>query len=253
MYVLNCDGGATADERRDLDQIRALGRPTLVCLNKVDLLRAGDRDAFVAATLDQLEVHPSDAVLTAFDPLPALAEHPIGVEDVRKWIHRTLDEQGKGLLFAKSLRNTAAACDVLIHTAAKRAAVAGALPVPGADATAVTAIQIKLLTDIATLHGKRIDRDLVLFILGEALAGSSKGFIRWAVNAAKTAGWIPGGQVVHIATSTLGASISAATTWGVGKAGVAFMQSQDGLKGPDIREIFNQAAFAWRDQHKVSP
>ena len=77
--------------------------------------------------------------------------------------------------------------------------------------------------------------------------------MRWAVNAAKTAGWIPGGQVVHIATSTLGASISAATTWGVGKAGVAFMQSQDGLKGPDIREIFNQAAFAWRDQHKVSP
>ena len=47
-----------------------------------------------------------------------------------------------------------------------------------------------------------------LFILGEILAGGSKGFIRWAMSALKTAGWIPGGQVAHIATSALGATIA---------------------------------------------
>ena len=246
VYVLNCDGGATIDERRDLDAIRALGRPTLVCLNKIDLIRPHQLDAFVERTLDQLGIDASDTVRTAFDPLPALSETPIGVGPVIAWIHRHLDDGGKGLLFAKTLRNRVAACDAIIATAARRAAVAGALPVPGADATAVTAIQVKLISDIAAIHNHRIDRDLVLFIMGEALAGGSKGFVRWAVNAAKTAGWIPGGQVVHIATSALGASISAATTWGVGKATIAFVQSGGKLTGKALREVFDTEAFNYR-------
>jgi len=247
VYVLNCDGGATIDERRDLDAIRALGRPVLVCLNKIDLIRSDDKAAFVAATLLQLGVDRGDAVLTAFDPLPVLSEEPIGVEEVLAWIHRHLEAEGKGLLFAKTLRNQALACDVLIRTAARRSAVAGAIPIPGADATAVTAIQIKLLTDIAAIHSHRIDRDLVLFIIGEALAGGSKGFVRWAVNAAKTAGFIPGGQIVHVATSALGASISAAATWGVGKAGVAFIQSGGELTAQALRDVFDAEAFRWRE------
>ena len=253
VYVLNCDGGATIDERRDLDAIRALGRPTLVCLNKIDLIRPHQQTAFVEATLEQLGVHRSDAVITAFDPLPALYDAPIGVDEVRSWIFRRLDQQGKGLLFAKTLRNRSAACDVLIGAAAKRAAVAGALPIPGADATAVTAIQVKLISDIAAIHNHRMDRDLVLFIIGEALAGSSKGFVRWAVNAAKAAGFIPGGQVVHVATSALGASISAATTWGVGRAAVAFIQSGGKLNGLALREIFDREAFAYRSLTSGEP
>lgn len=245
VYVLNCDGGATIDERRDLDAIRALGRPTLVCLNKIDLIRPHQQDVFIEATLEQLALDRSDAVITAFDPIPALFDEPIGVQEVRRWIHAKLDKQGKGLLFAKTLRNRSAACDVVIAAAAKRAAVAGALPIPGADATAVTAIQVKLISDIAAIHNHRIDRDLVLFIIGEALAGGSKGFVRWAVNAAKTAGFIPGGQVVHIATSALGASISAGTTWGVGRAAVAFIQSGGKLNGKALREIFDREAFSY--------
>lgn len=252
IYVLNCDGGATIDERRDLDAIRALGRPTLVCLNKIDLIRPLQLEEFVRKTLEQLGTDPSDAVRTAFDPMPAISPDPIGVDDVVRWIHRHLEDQGKGLLFAKTLRNRAAACDVMIRTAARRAAVAGAIPIPGADITAVTAVQVKLISDIASVHNHRIDKDLVLFILGEALAGSSKGFVRWAVEAAKTAGWIPGGQVVHMATSALGASISAAATWGVGKAAVAFVQSGGKIDGSAIRDIFDREAFSYRKIEKAS-
>ncbi|NCG18754.1 MAG: hypothetical protein GWP91_07055 [Rhodobacterales bacterium] len=247
VYVLNCDGGATIDERRDLDEIRALGRPTLVCLNKIDLIRETQREVFIERTLEQLGVDRQDAVVTAFDPLPALSEKPIGVDEVIGWIHSHLDEGGKGLLFAKHLRNRSRACDVIIRTAAKRGAMAGAIPIPGADATAVTAIQVKLISDIAALHNYRIDRDLMLFIIGEALAGGSKGFVRWAVNAAKAAGFIPGGQVVHIATSALGASIGAATTFGVGKAAVAFVQNGGKLTGDQLRLVFNKEAIAFRD------
>ena len=252
IYVVNADGGATIDERRDLDAIRSLGRPTLVCLNKIDLIRADRREAFVRATLVQLGVPEGGAVVTAFDPLPALADAPIGVEKVVAWIHQQLEESGKSLLFAKNLRNKAAACDVLIQAAAKKSAVAGALPLPGVDATAVTALQVKLITDIAAVHERRIDKDLVLFILGEALAGTSKGFVRWAVQAAKSAGWIPGGQVVHIATSALGATVAGGTTFGVGKAAVAFMQ-RGAMTGDELREVFDAEASSYRDVIDAGP
>jgi len=253
VYVVNCDGGATIDEREDLAQIRALGRPTLVCLNKIDLIRPERREDFVRATLVQLGVDETDAVVTAFDPLPALSDEPIGIDKVITWIHSHLEESGKALLFAKNLRNKAAACESVIQAAAKKSAMAGALPIPGADATAVTAVQVKLISDIAAIHNKRIDRDLVLFILGEALAGTSKGFVRWAVQAAKAAGWIPGGQVVTIATSALGATMAGATTFGVGKAAVAFMQRDGGLSGPELRAVFDAQASAYRDAEGDEP
>lgn len=246
VYVLNCDGGATIDEKNDLDAIRSLGRPTLVCLNKIDLIRPEHREDFVRQTRIQLGVKPEDTVVTAFDPLPVLSEEPIGVQKVVDWIHAHLIDDGKHLLFAKNLRNKAAACESIIQTASKRAAMAGAIPVPGADATAVTVIQVKLISDIAAVHDRRIDQDLMLFILGEALAGSSKGFVRWAVNALKAAGWLPGGQIVQVAISALGATIAGATTYGVGKAALRFIQRGGEMSGEELRTIFNEEAFAWK-------
>ncbi|MFT4979555.1 MAG: GTP-binding protein Era [Myxococcota bacterium] len=246
VYVVNSDGGATIDERRDLDTIRALGRPVLVCLNKIDLIRPEQRPAFTHATLAQLAVSPEDAVVTAFDPLPALSEEPIGVDEVIRWIYGVLADRGKALLFAKQVRNKAAACEPIIRSAARKAAVAGSLPLPGADMAAITAIQVQMITDIAAVFSTRIDTDVVLFILGETLAGTSKGFVRWAVSALKTAGWIPGGQLAELAVSALGATIASATTYGVGRAAVAFMQRDKNLTGSQIREIFDTAAFSYK-------
>jgi GTPase len=247
VYLLNCDGGATIDERRDLDAIRALGRPTLVCLNKIDLVRPHQREEFVTATIAQLAIQPEDAVVCAFDPLAVLSEEPVGVEHTIRWIHDHLIENGKDLLFAKYLRNRAAACESIIEAAAKRAAMAGALPVPGADVTAVTAIQVKLITDIAAVYSRRIDKDITFFIIGEALAGGSKGFIRWGINALKMAGWIPGGQIATVATSALGATVAGAATYGVGKVAVSFMQSGS-MGGDQIRTLFNNEAFSWKER-----
>lgn len=251
VYLLNCDGGATIDERRDLDAIRMLGRPTLVCLNKIDLIRPHQREMFVDATLRQLAVDPKDAVITAFDPLPALADEPIGVTPVVQWIHAHLEANGKALLFAKNVRNKTAACEAIIANAAKKAAVAGAIPLPGADITALSAVQMKLIYDIATVFGRQLEKDVVMFILAEVLAGTSKGFVRWALEAAKSAGWMPGGQVVTVASSALGASIAAGTTYGVGRAAVAFMARGGKMTGAQLREVFD--AEAEKFQHVPVP
>ena len=248
VYVVNCDGGATIDERRDLDAIRNLGRPVLVCLNKIDLIRPHQREEFVQTTLVQLGVERADAVVTAFDPLPALADEPIGVDAVIAWIHAKLDEQGKSLLFAKQLRNKAAACEVIIQTAAQRAAMAGAIPIPGADMAAVTAVQVKLITDIASIHDVRLDKDVAMFILAEALAGTSKGFVRWALSALKAGGWVPGGAVAEIAASALGATIAGAATYGVGKAAVSYMGKNKQMSGSELRAVFDAEATRWKER-----
>ncbi|MFK7928435.1 MAG: DUF697 domain-containing protein [Myxococcota bacterium] len=250
VYLLNADGGATIDERRDLDAIRAFGRPVLVCVNKIDLIREHERARFVEATLAQLSVDSKDAIVTAFDPMPALSPEPIGVNEVVRWIHHQLASAGKDLLFAKNLRNKAMACQAIIRTSARRSAMAGAIPMVGVDATAVTAIQVKLIADIAAVYGRKMDNDMALFILGEILAGGSKGFIRWAMSALKTAGWIPGGQIAHVATSALGATIAGATTYGVGRAAIVFMENGAEITGDELRAAFDAGAIHWKNDRE---
>ena len=250
LFLINADGGATADDRRNLDAVYALGRPVLVCVNKVDLIREHQRDELVRTTLTQLGVEPQDAVATAFDPLPMLAAAPIGAKETVAWIMRVLSQDGKSLLFAKQLRERAIACDAITRSCARKAALAGAIPTPGVDLAAVTALQVKMIGDIAAVYGANIDKDVALFIAGEALAGTAKGFARWAISALKAAGWIPGGQLGEIAGSAVGATVAGATTFGVGRAAVAYMEElQKGaaISPDELREVFDASAFAWRD------
>jgi len=248
IYVINADGGATIDEKTDLDRIRALERPTLVCFNKIDLIRPEQRADHIKSSLVQLGIGDDMVAVTAFDPMPALSPEPIGVDAVIHWIHHQLAKSGKALLFAKNLRNRSAACEPIIQAAARRAAMAGALPIPGADMTAVMAVQVAMITEIATVFDRQIDQEVILFVIAEALAGSTKGFVRWAVNAIKAAGWMPGGQIATMATSALGATIAGATTYGVGKAAIAFLQNDGQLTGDELRDVFDAEAFKYHER-----
>lgn len=251
VYVVNCEGGATIDEKRDLDAIRERGRPVLVALNKIDLIRASQRDEFVTATLAQLGVDAKDAVVCAFDPLPQLSPEPIGIDHVIEWIAERLNEGGKGLLFAKHLRNKAAACEPIIARAARTASVAGAVPIPGADLAAVTAVQVKLIRDIAEVHGIEVDREVAVFIIGQVLTGGMKGFLRWGVEALKTAGFIPGTQFAEGAILALGSVVAGASTYGVGKAAVAWMQRGGKIEVDALRNIFDLAAWDYKKRKEL--
>jgi GTP-binding protein Era len=246
VYVVNAEGGATIDEKRDLDLVRSRGRPVLVCLNKIDLIRPHERSAFVNATLAQLGVDPKDAVVCAFDPLPQLSEEPIGLGGVIAWIHEQLAASGKDLLFAKHLRNKAAACEPIIQQAARRASVAGAIPVPGADLAAVTALQVKMIRDISIVFEVPVDREVALFIIGEVLSGSMRGFVRWGIEGLKAAGWIPGTQIAEAAILGFSALVAGATTYGVGRSAVYYFQSDRKLDGDALRTVFDAAAWEYR-------
>ncbi len=252
VYVVNAEGGATIDERRDLDLVRKRSRPVLVCLNKIDLIRPAAREPFIVATLAQLGVERKDAVVCAFDPLPQLSADPIGVGEVISWIYHQLEASGKDLLFAKHLRNKAAACEPILQAAARNASLAGALPIPGADLAAVTAIQVKLIRDIAAVFEVPVDREVALFITGEVLSGSMRGFMKWGIEGLKVAGWIPGTQIAEAAILGLSALVAGATTYGVGRAAVGFFQSDRKLDGQGLRTLFDSAAWEYRRRSDAS-
>ncbi|MDP6932023.1 MAG: DUF697 domain-containing protein [Myxococcota bacterium] len=255
LYILNAEGGATRQCRDDLDSIRARARgtlPTLVCINKIDLIRPEQRDRFIENTLHQLGVERQNAVVCAFDPLPQISEQPLGVSEVIAWVHDHLADSGKDLLFAKHLRNKSAACEYIIQKAAKVAAAAGAIPVPGADLAAVGLIQVRMVEEIATIHDQRLERKVVVWLVGELLAGGSKGFIRWAIEALKAAGWLPGTQLVHVATSALGATIASACTIGIGHAAIRYMQADETPEIDELRQVFDTLATAYVSRQGVS-
>jgi GTP-binding protein Era len=189
-------------------------------------------------------------VVCAFDPLPQLSPDPIGVEFVVSWIHQQLAVRGKDLLFAKHLRNKALACEPVVQAAARNASIAGAVPIPGADLAAVTAIQVKLIRDIAEVFEVSVDKEVALFIIGEVLSGSMRGFVRWGVQALKSAGWIPGTQIAEAAILALGAMVAGGTTFGVGRAAIAYFQSGRTAGGDKLREVFDAAAWEYKKRRE---
>lgn len=95
VYVVNAQGGVQVRERDDHAACLRRGRPVLVVVNKVDTLREADRVKLVEDCQRKLGVDASNVVAAAFDPLPQLADSPIGVDAVQQWIATHLVALGK--------------------------------------------------------------------------------------------------------------------------------------------------------------
>lgn len=95
VYVVNAQGGVQARERDDHRLCVARERPVLAVVNKIDTLKESDRERYLADARQKLGVDARDFLAAAFDPLPQLAEAPIGVDAVRAWIEARLVELGK--------------------------------------------------------------------------------------------------------------------------------------------------------------
>lgn len=95
LYLVNAEGGVQARELADWSKCRATGKPVLAVVNKVDVLRPHQKDAFLADVRHKLSCPEEDFVAAAFDPLPQLSPVPIGREGVHAWLARRLIELGK--------------------------------------------------------------------------------------------------------------------------------------------------------------
>jgi GTP-binding protein EngB required for normal cell division len=95
VYVVNAQGGVQARELQDWRRCRESGRPALAVVNKIDTLRASDRERYLADARAKLDAAEEDFLAAAFDPLPQLSPEPIGLPPVRAWLHARLRALGK--------------------------------------------------------------------------------------------------------------------------------------------------------------
>lgn len=98
LMVVDINRGITDVEVKSLTSLANLGRPILVCLNKIDLPRPSDKENLVAAARARLQGENIDIIETAFDPDPRLHNgSPIGVLEVKQWVIDQLKQSGKDL------------------------------------------------------------------------------------------------------------------------------------------------------------
>ncbi|MDK9354838.1 50S ribosome-binding GTPase [Lelliottia sp. V106_10] len=72
----------------------APGKPLLICLNKIDLLRP-DADIAVLEQVAKKRLGNYPMLKTAFDPDPRLGQAPLGAHDIFVWICEQLEASGK--------------------------------------------------------------------------------------------------------------------------------------------------------------
>lgn len=94
LLVVDVNRGVSGHDVQTLEKLKAEGKPVLVCLNKVDMLRPNDRDRMVHVAKTRLQ-NPY-VIETAFDPDPRLSQDgPIGTQVVFDWVVNQLEAQGK--------------------------------------------------------------------------------------------------------------------------------------------------------------
>ncbi len=95
LYVVNAQGGVQAREKADYTACVRTGRPVLAVINKIDTIKPADQERYLTDARNKLGAPPEDFLAAAFDPLPQLAEAPIGLGGVRAWLRRRLLQAGK--------------------------------------------------------------------------------------------------------------------------------------------------------------
>lgn len=106
LLIMDATRGVSGTDVALHAKVLALGKPTLVCLNKCDLIRS-ERDglALIEAACKRLKIErvqgtgvpakSAELVLCALDPLPALGIAPRGADEVREWVKAQLQAAGK--------------------------------------------------------------------------------------------------------------------------------------------------------------
>jgi len=92
--VVDVNRGVSGHDVETLNKLKVEGKPVLVCLNKVDMLRPNDKEKMVQVAKTRLQ-NPY-VIETAFDPDPRLSQDgPIGTRVVFDWVVNHLEALGK--------------------------------------------------------------------------------------------------------------------------------------------------------------
>jgi len=204
VFVLDGTHPLCAAEYQWFSRIRALGRPLLVAVNKIDVL-----DGSVEELRQNLERHLANPVI----PVSALE----GTNVEGQLLPRMVDANtalavplGREIVGVRRV-----AASRLIRRAAILSAMTGVEPLPLLDIPVQLAAQMKLLTRLAAMHGQSSATDGSRELLASVAGGLG---LRFALQ--QTAKLFP---VLGWAASGL---LSGLTTWMLGWAAVAHLEGR---------------------------
>lgn len=199
LVVLDATRGVLASDKALYDELAALGKRTLVALNKIDLVEAKHRTPVVEAAAKALGLTPPDVV-------PISATKGIGIQklvlELAAAEPRLLGQLGAALA---PLRRT------LAWQAIRRSTLGAALvaltPLPMVDVVPLMAIQVSLVLTVAKVYGKPMGVAQAVQALGTLGAGvAARALFAELAKLGGMPGWVLSASVAASATVAIGYS-----------------------------------------------
>ncbi len=236
VFLIDASHGLQTEDRHLYEVIKALKKPTIVAVNKVDTLKGGeDADQFateVAVMLEAVGVIPISAkngTNIATELIPAIIE---ASPEAALAIGRELP----------AFRRTAA--QKIIRNAALLALAAGLEPIPFIDIPIILATQARLVLRLAALYGEPMDsadawkhaRELVIAMVG----GLAMRYL--AEQAAK---------LVPFGGDFVAGAIAAASTWSIGEVALEYYEGGKQIKPGRLQQLYLDFYHRFRRENKV--
>jgi len=235
VLVLDADAGLRQGDYELYKALKRTGKPVLVALNKIDLLkhgRFGSND-------------DTARVLTAFSQ--QLGAEVIGISakkgtNVAEQLVPQLIEMQPALAVALGrelpiFRRQAA--NRVIKQSIAMSMLVGAEPIPFIDIPILLAKQIQLVLRIAAIYGEPLDAKHARELIGAVMGGFGLRFL--AQQGARMAAG-DAAKVIPGAGSVVAAGIAAAGTWAMGQVLIQYFESGKRMGTAELQAAFRQLA-----------
>ncbi|NGZ74186.1 GTP-binding protein [Saccharibacillus alkalitolerans] len=207
LFFLNAAGTVFSEsEQRSFRIVEKANPNILVVLNKID----------AADEVDRLVARVRQETGQKYDVIPISSRTGENVDELRDAILELLKKKNKDILFARTIKEKSSIANKWIIGAATSAGAIGAVPLPGADIVPLTALQIGLLTRLATLYERPISREAAKEIVITAIVGNlGRTLFSQIVKIFPGAGSVAAAGVASTVTLALGYSVKYAYERGI--------------------------------------
>lgn len=219
VLVLDVVSGVRHTDYALLQQLRATGKPVVVVLNKIDLLKE-DRDIVIADARDKLG-EP--------DLIPISAKR--GTNIARLLVPRLIDAHtalavavGRALPAYRSQ-----AANRVVRGAAALNAVIGAEPIPGLAVPFLLAVQGQMVLRIAAIYGEPMSAQHAKELMATIGGGLALRFL-----AQEVAKFLPGPGWL------IAGIIASAGTWAIGQVAIQYFDQSKKLSPAQLRSLYAQ-------------
>jgi small GTP-binding protein len=228
LIVFDAAAGILHSDRRLFDELKALGKPYIVLLNKIDLISKRDRDRVLDTTAAALDMDRAELI-----DVSATTGHNLGrvVLAVAQTDPRVLTLIGEALPEYRSRL----AWQRIIQAASASAGVA-LIPLPLADIVPLFGIQTGLVLTIARIYGYEMSMDRAK----ELIATFGLGFLARII-------WRQLSKMLGVPGWILSAAIAAATTVAMGYVAILWFERGERPSQEALEKLTRDVTVYLRD------